>query len=51
MCAYFLQMERQMVMQQIMRQRMMAQQLAMGRELAHWWLGFYAVSTTVLLAG
>lgn len=38
-------------MQQQMRSRMMAQQLAMGREAFDWWLGFYGVTAVTLLAG
>lgn len=46
-----LQLERQLQMQQVMRSRMVAQQLATGRELFDWWAAFYGVSGTILLAG
>ena len=40
-----------MQMQQEMRARMMAQQLAMGREAFDWWAAFYGVAGLGLTAG
>lgn len=45
------QLARQLQMQQQMRARMIAQQLAMGREAFDWWAAFYAVAGLTLTAG
>lgn len=52
-CHYtmMLQLERQLQMQQAMRSRMMAQQLAMGREAFDWWAAFYATTGVLLTVG
>ena len=38
-------------MQMIMRERMMAQQLAMARERLYWWGGFYTLTALGLIRG
>ena len=43
------QLGRQLQMQQQMRSRMIAQQLAMGREAFDWLSAFYAVAAAVLI--
>jgi hypothetical protein len=46
-----MQMERQLTMQMEMRNRMMAQQLAMVREAFNWYGSFYVLATLGLVAG
>jgi len=43
--------ERQMMMQNIMREQQMSIQLARGRDLFHWWAAFYLVAATGAIAG
>lgn len=45
------QMERQMMMQNVMREQQMSIQLARGRDLFHWWAAFYVVAATGAVAG
>lgn len=45
------QLERQMAMQNSLREQQMAIQLARGRDLFHWWAAFFAVAATGSLAG
>lgn len=45
------QVERQIHMQMQMRERMMAQQLAMARERLYWWGAFYALAFVGLTRG
>ncbi|KAK2179852.1 hypothetical protein NP493_469g01043 [Ridgeia piscesae] len=44
-------MERQMQMQNVMREKMMAMQLGKARELFNWWAAFYVVATCAMIAG
>ena len=44
-------MERQIQMQLLMRERMIATQLARSRDLCCWWGAFYVTAATGLLAG
>ncbi|KAL5486494.1 hypothetical protein EMCRGX_G018982 [Ephydatia muelleri] len=46
-----LQMERQIQMQLLMRERMVATQLAVAREAMYWWGGFYSLCLVGLTAG
>ncbi|CAG0905699.1 unnamed protein product [Darwinula stevensoni] len=46
-----IQVERQIQMQNQMRERMMAMQLARSREFFYWFLGFYGVCTAGMLLG
>lgn len=45
------QLERQMAMQDFMREQQMAIQLARGRDLFHWWAAFYSVAVLGSIAG
>lgn len=46
-----MKLERQMAMQNSLREQQMAIQLARGRDLFHWWAAFYTVSAAGSLAG
>jgi hypothetical protein len=43
--------ERQLQMQNAMRERMVATQLARARELLYWWGSFYGLAVVGMLAG
>lgn len=45
------QLERQMAMQNVMREQQMAIQLARGRDIFHWWAAFYSVAALGSIAG
>lgn len=45
------QVERQMMMQNMMREQQMSIQLARGRDLFHWWATFYVVAAVGAVAG
>lgn len=47
----YLKVERQMMMQNHMREQQMSIQLARGRDLFHWWAAFYVVAATGAFAG
>ncbi|CAI8022614.1 Plasminogen receptor (KT) [Geodia barretti] len=49
--AQAMQVERQLQMQTLMREKMLAQQLAMARERLYWWGGFYALASLGLIRG
>lgn len=49
--AFDRQMERQIRMQLLMRERMVATQLAVVREAIYWWGGFYGLCLVGLTAG
>ena len=51
LCGVSLQMERQMMMQNVMREQQMAIQLARGRDLFHWWMAFYVTAAVGAIAG
>jgi len=51
LCGASLQMERQMMMQNVMREQQMAIQLARGRDLFHWWMAFYVTAAVGAIAG
>ena len=44
-------MERQVQMQMLMREKMIATQMAGARDVAHWYGGFYATATVFMIAG
>ncbi|KAK7474287.1 hypothetical protein BaRGS_00034479 [Batillaria attramentaria] len=46
-----MQLERQLQMQNAMRERQMAMQIARGRDLFNWWASFYAVAATGSIIG
>ena len=46
-----LQLERQIQMQNLMREKQMAMQIAQARELFNWWASFYAIAGTAMIAG
>jgi len=47
----YLKVERQMMMQNYMREQQMSIQLARGRDLFHWWAAFYVVAATGAVVG
>ena len=47
----FFQMERQLVMQNQMREKQMAMQMSGSRELLNWYGSFYAVAMLGMIAG
>jgi hypothetical protein len=49
--AQAMQVERQLQMQTLMREKMLAQQLAMARERLYWWGSFYALASLGLIRG
>lgn len=51
MCDVCLKVERQMMMQNVMREQQMSIQLARSRDLFHWWAAFYAVAAVGAVAG
>jgi len=44
-------MERQMMMQNALREQQMAIQIARGRDLFHWWASFYLLTSLGTVAG
>lgn len=46
-----MQMERQLQMQNLMRERMMATQVARARDMFQWWAAFYGVASLGMIAG
>ncbi|XP_025110919.1 plasminogen receptor (KT)-like isoform X2 [Pomacea canaliculata] len=46
-----MQLERQIQMQNAMRERQMAMQIARGRDLFLWWGSFYTVASTAMVVG
>ena len=46
-----LQVERQIHMQNVMREQQIAMQIARSRDLFHWWATFYALAVTGTVAG
>ena len=47
----YLKVERQMMMQNIMREQQMSIQLARSRDLFHWWAAFYVVAAAGAVVG
>jgi len=47
----YLKVERQMMMQNYMREQQMSIQMARGRDLFHWWAAFYVVAATGAVVG
>lgn len=48
---YFFKLERQIQMNNAMRERQMAMQLARAREMFSWWATFYGISTIAMIGG
>jgi len=51
MCDVCLKVERQMMMQNVMREQQMSIQLARSRDLFQWWAAFYVVAAMAAVAG
>lgn len=46
-----MQLERQLMMQNALREQQMAVQIARGRDLFHWWASFYTIASVGCFAG